>query len=98
MARLIDADDLFEEFERAAWYDNADRDEIAESILWQMPTVDAVEVVHGRWLPVIDEYPQFLKMPMLTGYKCSVCGRYEAQEEPYCHCGAKMYGERKENG
>lgn len=52
------------------------------------------EVVHGEWLPVIDEYPQFLKMPILTGYKCSICGRYEAQEEPYCHCGAKMYGEK----
>lgn len=43
--RLIDADALFKEFERAAWYDNADRDEIAEEILLQMPTIDAVPVV-----------------------------------------------------
>ena len=23
-------------------------------------------------------------------YFCSVCGRMEMKEEPYCHCGAKM--------
>lgn len=50
------------------------------------------EVVHGAWLPVIDESPQVLKMPMFFGYKCSVCGRCDEQEEPYCHCGAKMDG------
>lgn len=25
-------------------------------------------------------------------YFCSVCGRMEMKEEPYCHCGAKMDG------
>ena len=43
--RLIDADALFKEFERTAWYNNADRDEIAEEVLLQMPTIDAVPVV-----------------------------------------------------
>lgn len=43
--RLIDADALFKEFGRTAWYNNADRDAIAEEILSQMPTIDAVPVV-----------------------------------------------------
>ena len=46
--RLIDADALFKEFERTAWYNNADRDEIAEEILLQMPTIDAVPVVRCK--------------------------------------------------
>ena len=49
MARLIDADALFAEFENVDWYNNADRDEIAERLVLQAPTIDAVEVVHGKW-------------------------------------------------
>ena len=51
------------------------------------PTVDAVEVVHGRW---VERYPLFLE--------CSKCGtgyvRYEFIEKAnYCpNCGAKMDG------
>ena len=66
------------------------------------PTVDAVEVVHGRWIP---HYEIFDSDPSVgvsggeyqTGWKCSVCGRYEPSEEPYCNCGAKMDG-GNENG
>ena len=36
--RLIDVDELFKEFERRAWYDNADRD-LAEDFLLDAPTV-----------------------------------------------------------
>lgn len=46
--RLIDADALFKEFGRTAWYNNADRDAIAEEILSQMPTIDAVPVVRCK--------------------------------------------------
>lgn len=46
--RPIDADALFKEFERTAWYNNADRDEIAEEMLLQMPTIDAVPVVRCK--------------------------------------------------
>ncbi len=42
MADLISRKALFKAFERAAWYNNADRDEIAEEILLQIPTVNAV--------------------------------------------------------
>lgn len=61
---------------------------------------DVVEVRHGEWIYDFS----------LDGddfYLCSVCGRQEvlnglcaerspAIHYPYCHCGAKMDGERKE--
>ena len=57
--------------------------------------VDAVEVVHGRWIDNIDE----------NGYlcnawrKCSACGGLNWSKRPnYCpNCGADMR-ERKDNG
>ena len=57
------------------------------------PTVDAVEVVHGRW--IFD-----FSLDGSNFYKCSVCGRQEvllakestAEYFQYCHCGAKMDG------
>ena len=61
----------------------------------QLPTVDAVEVVHGRW---IEDYETFVQdngyesEPIHTGFLCSVCGRHSCSIEPYCHCGAKMDG------
>ena len=64
-------------------------------VILEAPTVDAVEVVHGRWIPVIDEPTPFFDCATLSSYKCSVCGRYEDEEEPYCNCGAKMDGDEE---
>ena len=55
------------------------------------PTVDAVEVVHGRWIHVPSS-------DMMTGkaYKCSECNkmRYVSYMPNYCQCcGAKMDGD-----
>ena len=54
------------------------------------PTVDAVEVVHGRW-----------ETPAIHLWRCSVCKigvPYSFTGDSYCHnCGAKMDGERKDN-
>ena len=57
------------------------------------PTVDAVEVVHGRWVKCKEwDYD----------YKCSVCEGYAGEDvdgdhyklTPYCpNCGAKMDGD-----
>lgn len=38
--RPIDADALFKAFEKAAWFDNADRDDVAEELLLDAPTID----------------------------------------------------------
>ena len=101
--RPIDADALFAEFENADWYNNADRDEIAERLILQAPTIDAVSVVHGEWIEhkertivmdnnFVDFYP--------TEYECSNCGLREAhyfinsKPHNYCpNCGADMRGE-----
>jgi len=88
--RAIDADKLFKEFERAAWYNNADRDEIAEEMLLQMPTITYADLVpHGRWEPRTD----------VVGFvRCSVCHDCNIYDDwpdgkkwHYCpNCGAKM--------
>ena len=56
------------------------------------PTVDAVEVVHGRWEE--DKPP---KHHIFTGvdviYRCSECNNRFVHDTRYCpNCGAKMDG------
>lgn len=64
----------------------------------RFPAADVAEVRHGRWNPEIHhtyipvEYDQNGD-PILheyTSFRCSLCGREELKEEPYCHCGARM--------
>lgn len=57
---------------------------------------DVVEVRHGEWISIIDEPTPLREFALLSGYQCSECGRYEKEKQPYCNCGAKMDGERKE--
>ena len=45
--RLIDADALYESFERTPWMDNADRD-IAEELLDNAPTVSDLALLLGE--------------------------------------------------
>lgn len=68
-----------------------------KSIIDSLPPADVVPVRHGTWLPIVSYN---------NTYKCSECGRIlvditdglkmVAKNYPYCHCGAKMDGERKE--
>lgn len=52
-----------------------------------IPTVDAVEVVHGRWT---DEHQGF----MYYDATCSVCGKHNDSASKFCpDCGAKMDGD-----
>ena len=72
---------------------------ICSMSLADVPTVDAVEVVHGQWLFVT-------KGQQTSVYVCSKCNmavtvvcdediREEqlAKKYPYCHCGARMDGD-----
>lgn len=106
--RLIDANALMDAF-RSYMVERYDKEKCVseencktceKSCLWRKivtvaPTVDAVEVVHGRW---IEDYETFVQdngyesEPIHTGFLCSVCGRHSCSIEPYCHCGAKMDG------
>lgn len=55
-----------------------------DSLLCMLPTIDAVPVVHGRWIHDINNL-----------YGCSECAERETMSpkklKPYCpNCGAKM--------
>ena len=74
-------------------------DMILNAILRNVSAVDAVEVVHGRW---VEWYPPMHMI--LTGeellYRCSACdAKYpDVEGYRYCpHCGAFVDGERKDN-
>lgn len=65
----------------------------ARKIMEEAPAVDAVPVVHGRW---IDENPDDSLDPRM---RCSICTGVESPllKWRYCpNCGAKMDGERRD--
>ena len=56
------------------------------------PTIDAVEVVHGRW--VFENNP-YMRDSWL--YRCTACDARSGDNSPYCpNCGAKMDGDGNE--
>lgn len=89
--RLIDANELEDKFLylRKMWSET----EIVLTIN-DAKTVDAVEVVHGEWSTIEDDYTG------LVALQCSVCNQeYWFEDEPpikiynYCpNCGANMRG------
>ena len=99
--RLIDANALLYEYCQANGC-NEVIDEVCPNcftagLIADAPTVDAVEVVHGRWIETLvpDGYVQ--KASRLRK-QCSVCGWTNACRYNYCpNCGAKMDGERRVN-
>lgn len=52
--RLIDADVLFRAMEEAEWYNNRDRDEIAEKLVLDAPTIEPEQ----RWVPCEERLPE----------------------------------------
>ena len=102
--RLIDANALADEVDESKHYNphpqgmvrvnhGNEHDHFLRMILYA-PTVDAVEVVHGRWIDGIGSY---------STANCSVCGWKIPYTEDYygylgktnyCpNCGAKMDGD-----
>ena len=92
----------FENYRRDCEEENGERAaqifEDCISELMAIPAADVAEVRHGRWNPEI--YHTYIPVeydqngdPILheyTSFRCSLCGREEPKEEPYCHCGARM--------
>ena len=99
--RLIDADLLLQWVEKLEAY-NMGRisslkkpkgltPEGVRHMIDTMPKVDAVEVVHGRWIfkhnPITDPKKYFIRIV------CSECNLHTGQKSNYCpNCGAKMDG------
>lgn len=98
MADYINQEDVYQYLDNEVeWKVNQDR-LYALEVINDFPTADVAEVRHGRWNPEIHhtyipvEYDQNGD-PILheyTSFRCSLCGREELKEEPYCHCGARM--------
>lgn len=99
MARYIDADrtktELLENAVRIYDTQNMSTEDVV-CIIDEQPTADVAEVKCGEW--VLRRQSNGVRI-----HQCSVCGRpiYTIDEDlkdyaPYCHCGAKMDGERKE--
>lgn len=59
-----------------------------------LPTVDAVEVKHGRWINEVELRPELYGWVPLNSVVCSICKNSNELEKPYCpNCGARMDGE-----
>ena len=107
MADLISRAEMLEALGHFNDYVNGDPHfmngiETAKEITENLPAVDAVEVVHARWVKMMGMMP-----PEYHGhYECSQCrwhmkglrNSWTREEELlYCPgCGAKMDGERRE--
>ena len=70
---------------------------VSEYDIANAPRVDAVEVVHVRWIfkhnPITDPKKYFIRIV------CSECNLHTGQKSNYCpNCGAKMDGERRTDG
>lgn len=94
MSRYIDADAQLTKLPNDLPYKAS-----VKRVLIQAPTADVVEVRHGEWV--------FSKLGGRDAWVCSLCGagftgenaEWIAKEHNFCpKCGAKMDGERKENG
>lgn len=95
--RLIDADALME---KSGWYNLLTGKcihGVQDYEIASMPTIDAVPVVHGRW---IDEGAYVTTAyGSLDVYQCSNCNREITIDDydNYCpNCGARMDGGEKE--
>lgn len=103
MARYIDADKQIERYsQKLGFYiddEGEDRfsakcEEIRAAItaLYNAPTADVVEVVHGEWITkcVKGSWTHYR-------YSCSNCGSGFDSNSNYCpNCGAKMDGKKVE--
>ena len=118
MSRLIDADALkaamietLEQIKANPKMDGREMHIIAGiAMLGEMiddsPTIDAVPVVRGKWIPDYDyteyDFDGCTPLPeprkFQDGWQCSLCGQYEPSETNFCpNCGADMRQTGDEN-
>ena len=90
MARMIDADVTADAF--TEWFTNTYDCRMPRDIVDAIPTVDAVPVVHGRWINTGDSYED--EYCRYNYWECSACGNRIAGRyglHNYCpNCGSLM--------
>jgi rubrerythrin len=99
--RLIDADAFLKsEIERCGCVpligSCTSDNEIFKFILERQPTIDAKEVVHGKWIKLEGDCRSSNTNEPLTVHECSICGAF-FRNAPYnfCpKCGADMRGKK----
>ena len=81
--------DMFKvkELERAPKWDGHTPTDAIQRM--SMLDTGSVEVKHGEWIVTKIEYC-WNNAEYPVEFTCSECGRTVEQQEPYCHCGAKM--------
>lgn len=91
MRRLIDADKLFDAMEETEWYNNADRDEIAERLIMDAPTIDIVrcsECKHWRTYETWSECERWTDDPYESA---------KTKADDFCSYGERRGGEMNES-
>ena len=90
--RLIDADDFLERMSRTDRFFGVVYD------INDATTVDAVPVVHGRWLMWEEQFPgRTPRKKSMLGVFCSTCHNHADNMSNYCpNCGAKMDADTQE--
>ena len=84
--RLIDAWRLVIDLARLKSHGEYDHEEVM-AVIASQETVDAVEVVHGRWVKAECSEKN-------GNSNCSNCGHFDWNDCNYCpNCGAKMDGD-----
>lgn len=106
--RLIDADALLKEYDGAEYEINSsayakgcnDVVKWSRKTINEQPTIDAVPVVHGKWIESPDNDGMDYECSNLK-CKCRISynGSRVSGDFNYCpNCGAKMDGERRDDG
>ena len=87
--RLIDANDVYSLFDINGFA------RMHLSDIDTIPRVDAVEVVHGRWLTWEDQFPgEKPRRSNNLGVFCDKCHNHADNRTDFCpNCGANMKGE-----
>jgi len=89
--RLIFLDEALDATHKEVFWTESEQAAV-RSFLVKRPKVDAVEVVHGRWIS-----PTKINGRSFNIFHCSVCNGVPpgvSEHTKYCsHCGAKMDGD-----
>ena len=98
MKKLIELDAAIDEIKAVyEWHDTVTVDRLIQHFK-ALPTVGAVPVVHGRWIPITERYPDieelvivydaaedYMSTAMYRGHDWMLCGGYFVDADSFTH-------------